>query len=279
MAALKALRDLIVEESYILIDDQSEQYFFYIVPLSFYPLSDPYHIMIKMKSDILWANGRSRLLNLIRRIKTNGEPYKIQTYLKHDKNNKYVTIRKKINIINNYPLEFVSDFCHQSRIYIRETAKLIGSAYNHHQKVCSVVFPSSVEIIGQNAFFCCNNLKIITFKGRSRLQEIGNYAFCCTNIKKIKFPASLKKIGYSSFFECENLSSISFPENYMTKVIYDYAFGRTNIKSVVWPPGKKVIVADMWNYDRFMEKSTFDSEKFVVIFSDSFDYGIKRSDF
>ena len=93
--------------------------------------------------------------------------------------------------------------------------------------------PEGIQIIGENAFLGCNNLKTVSLPTSviridvqafstcenlegifipSSVQSIGDYAFNrCSNIKDIIIPDSVTSIGYSAFCYCKSLSSITIP--------------------------------------------------------------------
>lgn len=81
--------------------------------------------------------------------------------------------------------------------------------------------PSSVEKIGNNAFFRCQNLKNIELK--EGIKEIGEYAFCRNiNLKQITIPNTVKTIRAATFKDCTHLKSIRLSPR--VKRINSYAF-------------------------------------------------------
>jgi len=82
-----------------------------------------------------------------------------------------------------------------------------------------VNIPASVKNIGSQAFFEAGNLKRVFFQNRSRLENIGNYAFGGTSsLKVITFPANLKVID-SYAFSGSGLEEIIFEEGSHIEVI------------------------------------------------------------
>lgn len=139
--------------------------------------------------------------------------------------NRFVSVSGKNFLVNNHPLELVCHPTKKARIYIRETAKIVGcNIMSVYQNIVSLIFPSSVEIIGANSFNSCHHLRFITFKPNSRLKIIQDLAFYDTAIEHINFPPSVKEIGRRSFYKCEKLESISFPKGSKLSEIGGCAF-------------------------------------------------------
>lgn len=73
-------------------------------------------------------------------------------------------------------------------------------------QITKVSIGNEITYIGEEAFsgggyrsFAYPNLETITFESKSRVTEIGNYAFAEANaVESITLPASLEKIGYES---------------------------------------------------------------------------------
>ena len=66
--------------------------------------------------------------------------------------------------------------------------------------------------IGQEAFYCQNNIKSVTFQNNSEIQSIGDCAFSDSSLGRIEFPmnSKLKIINYHSFESCK-IKAIHFP--------------------------------------------------------------------
>lgn len=90
-------------------------------------------------------------------------------------------------------------------------------------ELTSIIIPTSVRTIGDNAFKNCSRLASVTFQNNSRLVSIGSYAFAhCTDLSNIAFPTQLTSIG-SHAFEGSGLTSLYFPKDTIC-VVNDYAF-------------------------------------------------------
>lgn len=85
----------------------------------------------------------------------------------------------------------------------------------------TVVFPSSLEYIGEQAFWQCSHLENVVFAQNSSLNHIDRFAFReCRNLKSPVFPDSLRRIDYASFLECSSMETVNIPSG-VTFVAYD----------------------------------------------------------
>jgi hypothetical protein len=83
----------------------------------------------------------------------------------------------------------------------------IGSrAFYFNDKIESVVIPSSVTSINENAFYGSSNLTSITFN--EGLTYIGSSAFAVTNISRVVLPNSVTSVNKSAFYDCDMLYQI-----------------------------------------------------------------------
>lgn len=87
-----------------------------------------------------------------------------------------------------------------------ERFKLYGSGFS------SVILPTSIETIPEQAFFGCKNLKEIRVS--SQLKEIGKEAFReCSALEEIFLPSTVTAIGDGAFRCCTSLNGIYFTGN------------------------------------------------------------------
>lgn len=170
---------------------------------------------------------------MIKRISmdTNTKPEKMPKIILTSNSNKYLSVNRKNEIMNIQPLEIVSTNSDKSRHILRETIRIIGNnSFESNKKLRKVVFPPSVEKIGNYAFYHCTNLRIIIFKGVSKLRSIGAGAFFKAAVEELAFGPSLEEIGNLAFGECHSLVSVSFPIGHEPREISSRAFEGTNIK-------------------------------------------------
>jgi hypothetical protein len=99
----------------------------------------------------------------------------------------------------------------------------------------TVNLPSTVRVIGEEAFFGCQKLSRITLG--SQLEEIGPAAFeGCENLESIDIPSNIKKISRQAFTGCHQLHNISLGSQ--LKTLGFSAFEDCeNLESIVIPGG------------------------------------------
>ncbi|MBE0654676.1 MAG: leucine-rich repeat protein, partial [Bacteroidales bacterium] len=104
----------------------------------------------------------------------------------------------------------------------------IGEACFVGSAIDTLVMPSSLTSIGNNAFRNCSNLKSLTFLPSSGV-SIGEYAFGdCSNLAFLNMQSpSVDSIGKNCFINCQNLTFLSLPSS--LAYIGDYAFRNCNI--------------------------------------------------
>ena len=83
----------------------------------------------------------------------------------------------------------------------------------NNDKLITLIIPSTIIKIHDNAFSNCNFIEKVVFDSASKLEEINEGVFSyCTNLKEIVFPTTLKKIEKDSFLECKSLTKIILPK-------------------------------------------------------------------
>ena len=81
----------------------------------------------------------------------------------------------------------------------------------------TVNIPANVTSIGHHAFDGCQRLQTIMFSEGSKLETIGNGAFCnCDSLKSFNIPDCVTTIGNGAFSGCDSLKSINIPSNVTT---------------------------------------------------------------
>ena len=119
------------------------------------------------------------------------------------------------NYINNWLISRQDESL--GELNVREgTVGIYSYAFYDSYMLVKITIPSSVKVIGDNAFFNCMYVKELTIA--EGVEEIGMYAFYkCIKIKPINIPASVKKIGTGAFVNCRseiNCAVPSQPEGY-----------------------------------------------------------------
>lgn len=197
-----------------------------------------------------------------KRIKNDCKPCFYNLNIVSNKENKFISLinHPKI-IINNFPLELLCQ-CIKRKLCIRETIQIIGFMAFYDSNLISIVFPPSVEIICNNAFEYCKNLRSIIFNGNSKLRSIGISAFGHTSIGSVEIPNRTVKIGICAFYKCFDLLSLSIPKNSKLKIIENLTFSFSKIKSIEIPSsveeiGEKAFYLSALTFISFPDDSKF----------------------
>lgn len=157
-------------------------------------------------SKIFWIhkyafNGRKiESIHLSRSIKYLSLTSLNKTSMKVDKRNRFFSNDDNFSLYSNFPPTLIN-FRYISKIRIRESIiKIESYIASYNEKITSILFPSSLKIIGASAFEFCVNLSKIKFAKDSQLETIGSQAFLlCLLSGKIIFPQRLKLIDSSAF--------------------------------------------------------------------------------
>ena len=114
--------------------------------------------------------------------------------------------------------------------------KSIGAnAFNSCGNLKSISLPSSVNYIGEYAFYYCQKLssKIVIPSGVKKI-EWNTFRFC-SELTTVVIPSSVDSIMVGAFGNCEKLSSVTIPVG--VKYIGMSAFAQTALENVVIPEG------------------------------------------
>ncbi|MBR7083785.1 MAG: leucine-rich repeat protein, partial [Oscillospiraceae bacterium] len=100
-------------------------------------------------------------------------------------------------------------------IQLPEGLKTIGTSAFRNTALKSVSFPSTLESVGQSAFFGCASLETIEFN--ENLKEIKQNTFdSCSALKELHFNEGLESIEPFAFVRCDALESVVFPASLKT---------------------------------------------------------------
>ena len=153
-------------------------------------------------------------------------------------NDDLIAIKDKINLQSNVVSLDLRQCEYESTIFpqVFGATSLSGAS----QKIGSVVFPSNITEIAQNAFRYCQQLQTVDLKNIEKLnayafnqctalttavntesiKSIGNYGFCNTDMTgEYEFP-SVTLLGSYSFRNCTHLTRITIGPNCATCGIY-----------------------------------------------------------
>ena len=119
------------------------------------------------------------------------------------------------------------------QVVIPNTVTVIGnSAFYGCENLISVVIPNSVITIGDRAFYACVYLNTVSIP--NSVTTIGDLAFfLCNRLTSIIIPNSVITIEYGAFFSCYGLTSVIIPNSVTT--IGDWAFADCGITSITIP--------------------------------------------
>ena len=102
-----------------------------------------------------------------------------------------------------------------------------------------ISLPSSLKVIGEDAFRWCSALEEIEYSEDTMIETIGEYAFnSCDSLKEIELPP-VKVIEQSAFGDCGSLQTVHLAEG--TREIGDSVFTDTAVSSPVFPKSLKKI--------------------------------------
>ena len=129
-------------------------------------------------------------------------------------------------------------------------------------------FPSSIEIIDENAF--CSTLKSVTFPPDSKLRIIKKRAFSKTSIESISIPSNVTQICEKSFIFCKKLKNVEFQSNSNLEIIEKEAFQFCkSLESIIIPKSVKKICEGAFNSCENLKKITFDQNSMLTEICDS----------
>ncbi|NLT21214.1 MAG: leucine-rich repeat protein [Syntrophomonadaceae bacterium] len=127
-------------------------------------------------------------------------------------------------------------------LYSKDKSTLL--VYPNGKITSSVTIADHVKSIGPNVFVGLSNLKSVVFP--SGLTSIGNNAFRGAGLTSLTFPAAVKTIDYNAFEKCTSLKSISIPGT-LTNVGSGVFQDCTGLTSVSMVNGVQTIGIDAFN--------------------------------
>lgn len=112
--------------------------------------------------------------------------------------------------------------------------KIRRSTFNE-SRIESICFPPSLEEIGVDSFYMCDDLEKVEIPANSNLKIIDRYAFQLCHFSSINIPASLIQIDFESFALNSYLEHVIIPENSKLQKIGENAFFSTKITNIFIP--------------------------------------------
>ena len=83
---------------------------------------------------------------------------------------------------------------------------VIGDQALYRSSITSVVIPSTVKIIGKQAFAECAKMSDVNLP--ESLETIGESAFYHSGIQKVVLPTGVKTVGTAAFYNCTALTTV-----------------------------------------------------------------------
>ena len=123
-----------------------------------------------------------------------------------------------------------------SKIQGCTVTKIGNYCFDRNKKIKKVTIPSTVEEIGEKAFFYCLKLASVQFAGESQLKTIKKETFrSCRDLSQITIPKSVERIEKNAFFSCSKLEKIDFEHREKTIFIEPDAFSVCPFSSITFP--------------------------------------------
>lgn len=102
------------------------------------------------------------------------------------------------------------DECAITSLVLPSTLKTIGNNAFSNNNFETIKLPGKALDLGEEVFSSCKKLKKVTLP--SKLTKIPKGFLCyCKKLKTVKLPSKVKSIGESAFLGCEKLTKITFP--------------------------------------------------------------------
>ena len=143
-------------------------------------------------------------------------------------------------------LDFLGYF-EQSDTGGRHVATLTGHSREFNDSILVIpetVFCDEIEYtvncIGDNVFYRCENIKEIKFP--SSLEKINNSAFmACIGLETLSFPAALREIREHAFDYCISVKKIDLGNTGVTELTEYVFYDNQALEKIILPPDLKII--------------------------------------
>ena len=90
---------------------------------------------------------------------------------------------------------------------------MANSGFINNTKIKSVILPSSITSLGQQAFYGCTSLIEVSLELSSMMTIISTKSFAeCTALTSVKLPDAITTIATQAFYKCSQLENISIPQ-------------------------------------------------------------------
>ena len=181
-----------------------------------------------------------------------------------------ITLHNKVTGINSNAFRYCSSL---SSIELPTSMKSINAYAFADSGIVSIVIPSSIISIGDNAFYDCDKLTDITIPTSVKsmgtyvfsdcdllpyvelpegLTSISNYLFySCDALTTVKIPSTIKTIGNNAFYGCDSLRTITLPSGVQSVGSYVF-YSCDKFESIVIPQSVTSIGSNAFAYCRML---------------------------
>ncbi|MCX4313632.1 MAG: leucine-rich repeat protein [Clostridia bacterium] len=148
--------------------------------------------------------------------------------------------------------------CKNSVIPDDGSVTAIGGNAFYDSGLENIIIPSSVNTIGNYAFYNCEGLENIIIP--SSVKTIGSNAFClCSGLTSVVIEEGVTSIGDQAFRNCSNIVNITLP-NTLESIKNDTFGSCRELKSIYIPFGVSSIEKGAFEYCKSLESIIVDSE-------------------
>ena len=119
-----------------------------------------------------------------------------------------------------------------------ELIRLDGDTFSECSQLTSVLFPSSIRVIGGRSFEKCSKLKMVDLSACTSLSTIGKDAFIfCNSLAIVILPSSLRYIREGAFYGCDGLERIILLGSYPPEMGNSLpTFGYVDLNTPIYVP-------------------------------------------
>ncbi len=129
--------------------------------------------------------------------------------------------------------------------------KISAEVFKDNSAITKVNIPSTIEVIGQKAFYNCTELTVVNFAENNKLLTLSeNMFYNCNKLESINLTncKALKTIGKSVFRNALNLDTLVLPET--LELIEDYAFRNANVETFEIANNEKYVTVSGVIYEK-----------------------------
>ena len=110
---------------------------------------------------------------------------------------------------------------------------IVDNAFYQYSFLQAITLPPNITSLGDRAFFGCSLLRSI--KLPSTITSLGDGVFCrCSSLHSITLPSSIKSLGNGVFYGCSSLESITLPPTIIS-LGYGVFYECSSLKSINIP--------------------------------------------